>query len=222
MLKWDHKKLIMVVSSKRGIRNADSFNILWNKMNICLNFYALITLLLAALFFGCCPHQPIEESLSALFFGCCTPRPIEESLSVNEIPKYIRDMDVNCQLTVRKIGEDQVAEVTFTNHSGQIVFMETRHLLMNHKMEWAAFEVMRDGIKIPYRGRTIKRGPPRCYHFYKLLPDTSFTTSVRIRDCYDISAPGQYTIKFWAFNSSMPMKNVVFVIESNVAEFEVE
>jgi len=205
MLKWENKKLTIVISNKQCIRNADSFNILWNKMNICLNFYALIAVLLATLFFGCCIHQPIEESLS-----------------VNEIPKHIRDMDVNCQLTVRKIGEDSVAEITFTNHSGQIVFMEKRHLFMNHKMEWAAFEVMRDGVKIPYRGRTITRGPPNRYDFYKLLPDTSFTSSVRIRDFYDISTSGQYTIKYKAFNSSRPMRNVSFVIESNIVKFKVE
>jgi len=205
MLKWDNKKLIIVISSKRGIRNADSINILRNKMNICLNFYALIAVLLATLFFGCRIHKPIEESLS-----------------VNEIPKYIRDMDLNCQLTVRKIGEDSVAEIKFTNHSGQIVFMEKRHLLMNHNMEWAAFEVVRDGVKIPYRGRTIKRGLPKWYDFYKLLPDTSFTSSVRIRDFYDISASGQYIIKYRAFNSSMPMKSVFFEIESNIVKFKVE
>lgn len=187
-----------------------TLNVLWRcrTVNINMNLHTIIFVLLAILMCGCCEdreNQQVEDS--------------RISKMSNEGPTY--GIHVTCELTVKKIKEDVFAEVKFINKSDQPVPILRWKLLVNNKLTWAAFRVMRGSVEIPYRGRTIKRPTPNAEDFYMLLPGVSFISTIRLLDYYDVSVPGHYTVSYFATNI-LPVSKIYFEIESNTVEFEVD
>lgn len=58
------------------------------------------------------------------------------------------------------------------------------------------FRVTRDGEKIPYQGRMVKRGNPARKHYVGIEPKSSLSAQVDLSLAYDLSKPGQYRVEF--------------------------
>ncbi|HEX6703743.1 MAG TPA: hypothetical protein VF169_03200 [Albitalea sp.] len=55
-------------------------------------------------------------------------------------------------------------------------------------------EVSRDGVALPYRGPTVKRGDPAAQEYLRLLPGRGRTASVDLAQPFDLSVPGRYRV----------------------------
>jgi hypothetical protein len=129
-----------------------------------------------------------------------------------------RHVNVNCNLSVLVDGKDIIAEVIFTNPSKDVIPILKRNLLMEDELTWAAYEVTRQGVQVPYTGRTIKRGAPRSQDYYGLEANTSVKVRVILNNYYDLSPPGEYTVKYASFNAIMGREGS-FDMESNCVRF---
>lgn len=58
------------------------------------------------------------------------------------------------------------------------------------------FAVERDGERLPYRGRLIKRGQPEVDDLVRLAPGQAVERTVDIARYYAVDRPGRYTIAF--------------------------
>jgi heat shock protein HslJ len=58
------------------------------------------------------------------------------------------------------------------------------------------FRVEREGVKLPYRGKMVKRAPPTAGEYVWLDSGGSISTEVDLAEGYDFSLPGQYTVQF--------------------------
>jgi len=58
------------------------------------------------------------------------------------------------------------------------------------------FQVQRDGVDLPYRGKLVKRGPPISEDYVWIGAGGSISAEVDLAEGYDFSQAGQYTLHF--------------------------
>jgi hypothetical protein len=58
------------------------------------------------------------------------------------------------------------------------------------------FQVQRDGVDVPYRGKLVKRGPPIPEDYLWIDARGSISVEVDLAEGYDFSQAGQYTVQF--------------------------
>lgn len=58
------------------------------------------------------------------------------------------------------------------------------------------FEIYRDGIAVPYDGPIAKRSPPTKKNYVVVPAGKSVVVEVDVSSCYQVSVPGNYTIKY--------------------------
>jgi hypothetical protein len=56
-------------------------------------------------------------------------------------------------------------------------------------------ELTRDGVAVPYRGPTLKRGEPSRDHYFRLAAGASRSASVDLALPFDLSQPGRYRVQ---------------------------
>lgn len=126
---------------------------------------------------------------------------------------------VECDLVIRIEGEDKVyADLTFNNKSKIKLRLLKWKLLLNGEMTFSAFNILRDNQKIFYKGPMVYHDPPTEADYYLLAPNSNITTSVKLKDYYDLSSKVKYTISYFSYNYLEKLK-VLFIIESNIVEF---
>jgi len=94
-------------------------------------------------------------------------------------------------------------------------------------MEWAAFEVYKNGDEVWYNGPAIKRKPSQFpQDYYCLPPHATYTTLINLSKYYEMSNKDKYSVKYYASNSLTTFFNegkaYGFEIQSNTVEFEIK
>lgn len=124
---------------------------------------------------------------------------------------------VSCDLTL-SVDEDRViVRVIFKNHTSRAIRILRSTLLGDGEMSWAAFEITLDDAEVPYRGRTIKRGPPTAEDYHTLKPNETYTTTIDISKTYDLTKPGRYHLRYRSINIDPDTKNMFEIVSSRVA-----
>jgi hypothetical protein len=107
---------------------------------------------------------------------------------------------LKCELKLNQEGKNVWADITIQNVSSNAVPVLKRNLVPNGELEWSAFEIVRDGQRVAYRGPTIKAPSPKQEDFYQLKSGERVHSKVRLNTYYDLSYPGTYTVQFRALN----------------------
>lgn len=92
-------------------------------------------------------------------------------------------------------GEDLRVKVTLTNTTAapqRILKWQTPF----GAIEEALFDVRLDGVPVPYEGRHVKRPAPTAADYFVLQPGKSYSATVELSALYDLSATGDYAIRF--------------------------
>lgn len=130
---------------------------------------------------GCAALLFLLAPLFAHSSQASTPVPVEVSLTPLQ-NTYAR-------------GTDVLVRISFTNRSSQPVQL----LRWRTSMEEAGmplFEVRRDGQRVPYLGRRIKRPPPGPGDYLTLGPGSTLAETVELSSLYDMRVTGSYTIRY--------------------------
>ncbi|GGZ04966.1 M35 family metallo-endopeptidase [Pseudoduganella plicata] len=94
-------------------------------------------------------------------------------------------------------ADDLVVKVTLTNTTS------TPQRLLKWQTPFgpiteSLFDVTRDGVPVAYEGKHVKRPAPRASDYFVIQPGKSHTASVELSSLYDLSATGDYAIRFVA------------------------
>ena len=63
-------------------------------------------------------------------------------------------------------------------------------------IEEALFDIRLDGVPVAYEGRHVKRPAPTAADYFVLQPGKSYAATVELSALYDLSATGDYAIRF--------------------------
>jgi len=94
--------------------------------------------------------------------------------------------------------EDAMIRVTFTNVTSQPVRLLRWYVPGTEGVKAELFEVSRDGEPVDYLGPHVKRMAPRAEDFVTLAPGEHLSGLAPLSDLYDLSATGEYTVRFSA------------------------
>jgi peptidyl-Lys metalloendopeptidase len=87
--------------------------------------------------------------------------------------------------------------VTLTNHASHPVGVLKWHTLLDGIHD-PIFAVTRDGETVEYLGRNYKRPAPRAKDYFVMAAGESLTRTVDLAETYDLSATGNYTVRYRA------------------------
>ena len=93
-------------------------------------------------------------------------------------------------------ADDVIVNVTIANTASTPQYVLKWHTPFGGEIEESLFEVMRDGVKVPYLGAHYKRPAPTAADYYLLKPGASFSVKVELSALYDMSITGDYTIRY--------------------------
>jgi peptidyl-Lys metalloendopeptidase len=127
---------------------------------------------------------------------------------------------IECTIRVVKKGDSVWATITFTNVGSTSIAMLKRNLILDGEQTWAAFEVTKDGARIPYRCLTIKAEEPKASDYREMKQGERIKTETNLSNCYDLSRPGQYTVQYRAINPH-PETHELLVITSSALLFSI-
>jgi hypothetical protein len=106
---------------------------------------------------------------------------------------------VACSVTARGVGSDVVVTLTIANRSTSPVDLLQWNLPRDGTLTAPLFVVTRDGVDVPYRGPVVKRAITAA-SYETLSPGASATAEIGLRQAYDVSSPGHYTIVYRTSN----------------------
>jgi len=131
------------------------------------------------------------------------------------------DTFLTCHLQTRIDSQEGVIlEVTFVNHSHAPMRIEKRLLLLNKELDGARFFYVRHNSAIvPYHGLLIKRNTPGPDDYYEVLPTKPVTVSIRLKEFFNITRPGRYTISYEMFFID-PKTDMAMEVKSNTVDFD--
>ncbi|UTY59420.1 M35 family metallo-endopeptidase [Massilia sp. erpn] len=92
-------------------------------------------------------------------------------------------------------GDDVVVRVTMFN-SGDTAEKILRWHTPFGAIEQSLFEITRDGVKVPYEGKLVKRPAPTAADYLVIQPGKAYTATVELSHLYDMSVTGDYSIRF--------------------------
>jgi peptidyl-Lys metalloendopeptidase len=95
-------------------------------------------------------------------------------------------------------GADVVVTVTMTNTAAATQYVLAWQTPFGAAVEAPLFEVLRDGVPVPYLGIQAKRRPPTASDYVALAPGASRSASVALSALYDMRAPGTYSVRWRA------------------------
>ncbi len=127
---------------------------------------------------------------------------------------------VTCELRCEWTAEGLIANLSFKNVSESDVKILDRNLLGGDEateLTWSPFEVMRNGARVPYSGKLVKRAAPTNADYRVLPPGEAVNAKVNISSAYDLSAPGTYRVRYASVNL-LPDASKRIDIASNTVE----
>ena len=108
------------------------------------------------------------------------------------------DVTVTLGATQKSLKATDPAELSFsiTNNSPQTIWILRWHTPFENRFSYDSFEVKKQGKKIPYKGRLVKRAAPQQKDYIAISSGETVSTVVDISQGYDIKLAGQYEIRF--------------------------
>ncbi|MBM7116710.1 M35 family metallo-endopeptidase [Archangium primigenium] len=138
--------------------------------------------------------------VGACVLSACGAAPGEDG-TVLEAPR-VPPGEVAVELSVprRSLGaQDEVAlQLTFTNVSTHPVRLLRWYVPDAEGVKEGLFDVSRDGEPVAYLGPHAKRAVPEASDYLVLAPGERLTGRAPLSDLYDLSASGEYTVRFAA------------------------
>lgn len=129
------------------------------------------------------------------------------------------DIEVHCNLSIKRSKSVIVAELEFVNQSKDTVRVPNWILLENGEMTRPSFKVTRDSMDVSYRCKMVKRLAPTGSDMRPLQTGVPFITRTKISECYDFSISGTYNI---FYHSYFPFSNDDLEVKSNIVTVEIE
>jgi len=102
---------------------------------------------------------------------------------------------IDTERTSLLTGEELVLRFALTNtgpRSAQILRWHTPLQGVDDDL----FEVSRNGEPVAYLGRMFKRGVPTPSDYLRVLPGETLSANVPLASLYDLSRPGEYTVRY--------------------------
>ena len=118
--------------------------------------------------------------------------PTEMTYPETKISDLTAEIDVP---TMHKSGETMMAVFTLTNTSSDGFFV-LKWFTPLEGMAGDIFRVEHDGAELSYRGKLVKRSPPKSEDYVWLEAGESASAEIDLAKGYDFSQTGQYTIQF--------------------------
>ena len=161
----------------------------------------------------------------SLLGACGAPMEGEDaSQQLNE--QAVGDIAVSLSVASASLSahEDVAVTVTYTNLSSQPVQLLKWYVPGSESVPAGLFEVSRDGEAVAYMGPEVKRVAPRAEDFITLAPGESLSRTAPLSGFYDLSASGNYSIRFAA--QTVNQHNVVLTrtaaLDSNLVSLFIE
>jgi hypothetical protein len=129
--------------------------------------------------------------LAALLVSACSWSPAGETVEASQ-SDLRASLEVPPQLSS---GESTQLRFTLINESDIRLYL-LRWYTPLEGIAGEIFLVKRDGQMIPYRGILASRMPPTPDDYVMLDPGASASAVVDLSEGYDLSEPGEYTVKF--------------------------
>lgn len=104
-------------------------------------------------------------------------------------------VSISAGQTAFNADEGALVNVTVRN-DGKVPARILKWFTPYEDVEEALFAVSRDGLAVQYIGADYKRLAPTAADYVFLAPGESFTRTVDLRNYYDLSASGRYSIQF--------------------------
>ena len=146
---------------------------------------AFWAILLAALLLGACSWAPTSETAGGSQPGSGATQPASQSgfrASLEALPQT-------------SSGESTQLRFTLANESDTRLYL-LRWYTPLEGIAGEIFTVKRDGQVIPYQGILASRMPPTPDDYVALDAGASVSVVVDLSEGYDLSEPGEYTVKF--------------------------
>jgi peptidyl-Lys metalloendopeptidase len=143
-------------------------------------------------------HMPILRRplwLACLVVGLAVP----SAAAAGTLTSPTRDINAGL-VTAIQIAPAATADVaptvqfTARNASSQSVDVLTWEL-PETRQSARILAVTRDGVPVTYHGRLVKHAPATEADYIRLTPGSSYTTSLDLAADYDLSLPGDYTVR---------------------------
>lgn len=124
---------------------------------------------------------------------------------------------VTTVLEMRSTKGKLIADLTFSNNTEQVIFLDKYTICLDKELTSRVFEVAdKDGNKIQYIGKMIKRKPSKD-DFIKLEPEKSISTSVTLDDSYEFrKGEKEYAITYDAINHSFGDQKMIEMTSNKV------
>src|SRR4051812_29653039 len=100
-------------------------------------------------------------------------------------PVHVSKPAVSAQLTVHSTQKDVFADLSFTNHDSEARFVEKVNACIDGVIENNVFRISSAGRPITYTGMLAKRTEPSPNDLYRLEPEKTFTTRVKLTNAYE-------------------------------------
>jgi len=137
-----------------------------------------------------CPALPLPGMAlctTALVAAFALASPASASVTVTLTP---------LQTTIKR-GEDVLVRVTLTNTAAGAQYV-LRWRTPLDSIDDALFDVRRDGQRVTYLGRHIKRAAPGPADFLRIEPGATLTQTVELSRLYEMTVTGAYTVRYRA------------------------
>ena len=120
-------------------------------------------------------------------------------------------------------SEDVRLLVTFEN-AGRAPIALAKWFVPGDEFDHPVFEVLRDGQPVEFMGPLVKRAEPTADDVLWLLPGEQMTVAVELSGSYDLSAGGEYSIRYRAASANLfgPGQGRVEVLASAEVSIAVE
>jgi peptidyl-Lys metalloendopeptidase len=80
------------------------------------------------------------------------------------------------------------------------------------------FEVLRDGVKVPYQGDRVKRAKPQAADYFVLKAGKSYQQQVELSALYDMSVRGNYQIRYRVAGAGLQSETINLFIHGRNAQ----
>lgn len=115
-------------------------------------------------------------------------------------PAAVLEFPVRCLLTLTVTETDIMARVTIENAGQHLMKFLKWNVPADGMMTKPLFDITHEGVRLPYTGKEVKRDAPQHEDYLTLKPGDSATTTLSLKQGYNIREPGRYVIRYRGYN----------------------
>lgn len=124
----------------------------------------------------------------------------EDKRQETSAPAVLLEFPVRCLLSLTVTETDVMARVTIENAGTHAMKFLKWNVPADGAMSKPLFDVTHEGVRLPYTGKEVKRNPLQNDDYLILKPGDSATTTLSLKQGYNIREPGRYTIRYRGYN----------------------